>query len=171
MQHIHYIFIKLKYYIHIIYKTKTHFPNILRLVTSWRSQSPTHSPKHLLTFQYFNQLGSNTAIHCRFCMANTKYTSGSSVEELGSFHWFTPSMSLVQQADLNCKCHNSQYRSREPCIGHVSSSIHNRSAFIPLSRTSSRFIHCHSCPSDHYLLHQSIYTAVFLSHCSHLMVV
>ena len=52
--------------------------------------------------QHFNQLGSNTAIHWRPCMANTKYTSGSSVEGPGSFHWFTPSTSLVQQADPTC---------------------------------------------------------------------
>ena len=63
----------------------------------------THTTtKTFAHFQHFNQLGSNTTIHWRLCMANTKYTSGSSVEGPGSFHWFTPSASLVQQADLTC---------------------------------------------------------------------
>ena len=52
--------------------------------------------------QHFNQLGSNTTIHWRLRMANTKYTYGSSVEGPGSFHWFTPSASFVQQADPTC---------------------------------------------------------------------
>ena len=53
-------------------------------------------------------------------------------------------MCAVSWPELYCKCYNSRYRSGEPCIGHVSSCIHNRSPFIPLSSTYSRFIHWHS---------------------------
>ena len=66
-------------------------------ITHTFTKTPAHS-------QHFNQLGSNTAIEFdwRLCMANTKHTSGSSVEGPGSFHWFTPSASFVQQADPTC---------------------------------------------------------------------
>ena len=52
--------------------------------------------------QNFNQLGSNTAIHWRLCMANTKYTSGSSVRRARQLSLVYPFCVMVQQADPTC---------------------------------------------------------------------
>ena len=100
----------------------------------------------------------------------------SSADGLTIFHRWTnlPWIESVQLArPCICKCNKSQYMGCvEHCIGHVSSSIHNRSPFIPLSSDyNSRVIHCHSLISQiTVLLHlnRSIpRSSLSLNLCSH----
>ena len=113
---------------------------MLGVVTSWRSQSHTQPPKHLITLN----ISTNLAAILQ-SIGDSAWLIQSTPPEVQSKgpaaftglpllrHW----CSKLTRPVLQVLYHHSRYRSGEPCIGHISSCIHNRSPFIPLSSTYS----------------------------------
>ena len=120
-------------------------PNILGVVTSWSQQSPTHSPKHPLTLKISTNLAAIlqsigvSAWQIQSTPPEIQQKSPTAFTGLPLLHHVCSKLTrpVLQVFYL-------RYRSGEPRIGHVSSCIHNRSPFIPLSSNYSRFLHCHS---------------------------